>query len=144
MSRHRSRRVAATALALAAVAGLSAAAASQLGLTGGTVQSGVATFADCQPAAQQITVSLTSAYVPASNAYATTGVSFGNVAAACQGLAFRVQLLGASGAVLDTNGTAAAGTDVTGTVALTGGAFTVPVSSTATASIVSVALVLAG
>jgi hypothetical protein len=144
MSRHRSRRVAALALATLAVAGLSTAAATQLTVTGRTLQSGVGTLADCQPTAQTIGVRLTSAFSTATGTYATTAVTFGNVAAACNGRAYRVQLLDPTGTILDTNGTATAGTDVTGTVSLASGAFTVTVASTATASIGSAALVLTG
>lgn len=142
MSRTRSRRAAALALGLLAVAGVSTAAATQLTLSGRTLQSGVATLADCQPAAQAVSVTLASTFSASTGAYATTGVTFGNLAAACQGLTYRVQLLDPSGAILDTNGAAAAGTDLTGTVTLAGGSFGVTVASTATASIGSVALVL--
>jgi len=144
MSRPRSRRVAALALAALAVAGLSTAAATQLTVTGRTLQSGVAALADCQPTTQAVGVSMASTFSTATGAYATTAVTFGNLAAACNGRAYRVQLLDPTGAPLDTNGTATAGTDVTGTVSLASGAFTVTVASTATASIGSVALVLTG
>lgn len=142
MSRTRSRRAAAVALGLLAVAGISTAAATQLTLNGRTLQSGVAALADCQPATQTVSVTLASAFSAPAGAYATTGVTFGNLAAACNGLAYRVQLLDPSGAILDTNGAGTAGTDLTGTVALAGGAFSVTVASTPTASIGSVALVL--
>lgn len=142
MSRLRpSRRFAALALAVLALAGLSAASASQLAVDGGTLQAGVGTLADCQPAGQPIVVSLTSAF--SSGQYRAGAVRFSNVAAACNGLTYRTQLLNGSSAPIDLNG-AAAGTDLSGTVALSGGAFSVTIPSTPTTGIGQVVLVIHG
>ncbi len=142
MSRLRpSRRFAALALGVLALAGLSAASASQLAVDGGTLQAGVGTLADCQPAGQQIVVSLTSAF--SSGQYRSTAVRFSDVAAACDGLTYRTQLLDGSGAPIDLNG-AAAGTDLSGTVALSGSAFSVTIPSTPSAGIGQVVLVIHG
>ena len=139
MSRPRvSRRAAALALALLALAGLSAASASQLAVDGGTLQAGVGAVTDCQPSGQVIAVSFTSAF--SAGAYQADAVRFANVAAACQGATYRVQLLGPTGTVIDMS--AGSETDVTGTVNLSSGAFTVTIPSTPSASIGRVALVL--
>jgi hypothetical protein len=138
MSRLRpSRRVAALALAVLALAGLSAASASQLAVNGGTLQAGAGSLVDCQPSGQVIAVSLTSAF--SSGQYRSTAVRFANVAAACNGLSYRTQLLDAGGSPIDLNG-AAAGTDLSGTVTLSGGAFTVAIPSTPAATIAQVVL----
>lgn len=142
MSRLRpSRRVAALALAVLALAGLSAASASQLSVDGGTLQAGAGPLVDCQPGGQVIAVSLTSGF--SSGQYRSTAVRFGNVAATCNGLAYRTQLLDTSGTPIDLNG-AAAGTDLSGTVSLSGGAFTVTIPSTPAATIGQVVLALHG
>lgn len=136
-----SRRFAALALGVLALAGLSAASASQLSVDGGTVQAGVGTLTDCQPAGQPIVVSLTSAF--SGGQYRTTAVRFSDVAAACQGLTYRTQLLDGSGSPIDLNG-ASAGTDLSGTVALTGGTFTVTIPATPSAGIGEAVLVIHG
>ncbi len=132
------RRVVALALAGLALAGLSSAAASQLSVNGGTLQSGVGSVIDCQPSGQVIAVSFTGTF--SSGAYRSDAVRFANVAAACQGATYRVQLLSPSGAVIDMSD--GSRTDVTGLVSLTGGAFSVPITPTPAASIGRVALVL--
>jgi uncharacterized cupredoxin-like copper-binding protein len=123
---------------LLALAGLSAASASQLAVDGGTLQAGVGTVTTCQPSGQVIEASFTSTFD--AGAYQSDSVRFANVAAACQGATYRVQLLSPSGAVIDMS--AGSETDVTGPVDLTGGAFTVDFPSTPAASIGRVALVL--
>jgi hypothetical protein len=105
---------------------------------GGTLQAGVGAVTTCQPSGQSIAASFTSTF--SAGAYQSTAVRFANVAAACQGATYRVQLLTPGGAVIDMS--AGSATDVTGTVALSGGAFTVSFPSTPAASIGRVALVL--
>lgn len=140
MSRLRlSRRVAALAIALLALAGLSLASAAQLSVDGGTLQAGVGQVVDCQPEGQPIPVSFTSAFT--SGAYRTTAVRFANLAPACDGLTYRVQLISTTGTLIDTHASASL-TDATGTVTLVSGAFSVTVPSTPTATIGKVALVL--
>lgn len=128
------RRAAALVLAAVAVAGLGTASASQLTVGSRTLQAGSAVVGGCQPAAQAVTASFTSAF--SSGAYRTTSVRVANVAAACVGRTYRLQLVDATGAPL--------GADRTGTVAFSGGALVVTVPSTPTASIASVALVMGG
>ncbi len=135
------RRVAALALALLAVAGLSAASASQLAVDGGAIAAGVSAVGECQPAGQPIRVRFASSFV--SGAYRTSAVTFSNVDAACDGLTYRVQLGTAGGAPLDTNGSAG-GTDVVGSVSLVSGSFTVPVADLTTAQIGLVSLAITG
>ncbi len=143
MSRLRpTRRIAALAVAVVALAGLSLASASQLSLNGGTLQAGVGAVVDCQPAGSPIKVSLTSAY--SGSGYVTTAVRMSGVNAACQGLTYRVQLVDGAGASIDLNGTSTAGTDLTGSVNLVSSAFSVTIPSTPTATIARVALVITG
>ena len=136
-----SRRVLALACAVVAVAGLSTASAAQLGVNGGTLQSGVGAVTDCQPAGKAITIRPTSTF--SSGAYRTAALTVSGVDAACQGLKYRVQVLSSTGAAIDMNGSAA-GTDVGGTVSLVNGAFSVAFTSTPTAGIARVALVISG
>ena len=69
---------------------------------------------------------------------------FSNVAAACDGLTYRTQLLDGSGTPIDLNG-AAAGTDLSGVVALTvGRTFSVAIPSTPSAGIGEAVLVIHG
>ncbi|MCV2395067.1 hypothetical protein OEB99_12180 [Actinotalea sp. M2MS4P-6] len=133
------RRAAALAFAVLGLAGLSAASASQLAVDGGTIQSGVGLVVDCQPAGTPIRVELSSAFT--SGAYRTTGVRFSGVDEACDGLRFRMQLISTTGTVIDIDPSTSA-TDVGGSVGLAGGVFTVPVPSTPTTSIGTVALVV--
>ena len=141
MSRLRpTRRIAALMLALVAIAGLSAASASQLSVNGGTLQSGVGLVVDCQPAGQPVVVRFTSAF--SGSTFSTTAVTVSAVNTACQGLAYRLQVVSTTGDPIDINSGSA--TDVSGTVALTGNAFSVTIPSTPTASIGSVALVFSG
>lgn len=135
------RRLVALGLAVVAVAGFSLASASQLAINGTVLQAGTGVVPDCQPASQVIGTSFTSAF--SAGAYRTTAVTLSNVASTCTGLTYRLQLVAADGTPLDVNG-GAAGTDVSGSVTLSGGAFTVAVTSTPTASIARVALVIAG
>ncbi len=103
------RKSAAIALAFVGIAGLSLASASQLNLTGGTLQAGQIT-ADCQTSGA-IGVSYTSAWDATNKYYAVSAVSFSNVDAACNGKNLEVKLLKADGSVLATyTGTAKTGT----------------------------------
>jgi len=135
------RRIAALVLALVAIAGLSAASASQLGVNGGTLQSGVGLVVDCQPAGTPVTIRFTTSFVTA--AFSTSGVTVSSINAACGGLAYRLQVLSTTGAVIDIgSGTA---TDVGGTVPAGGGSFTSPFTlPIPTANIGSIALVFSG
>ena len=131
---------AAAALAVVGLAGLSLASASQLSLNGQTLQAGTAVVGECQPAAQPVTVRFTSAF--SSGAYRSSAVTVGNVAPGCAGLGYRLQMIDAAGAPIDSN--TGAPLDATGIVTLTGGAFTVNLPTTPTASIARVALVIYG
>lgn len=140
MARRLHRYAAAAALTVVGLAGLSLASASQLSLNGRSLQSGTAVVGDCQPPSQPVSVRFTSAF--SSGAYRSTAVTVGNVDAACGGLGYRLQLIDAAGAPIDSN--AGAPLDATGIVTLTGGAFSVTIPSTPTASIARVALVIYG
>lgn len=142
MSRRLHRYAAAAAIAVVGLAGLSLASASQLSVDGRTLQAGTAVVGDCQPAQTPVSVSFTSTF--SGGAYTTTAVRVGNVDAACNGLTYRLQLVNAAGAQLDSNPASGGSLDMTATVALTGGAFTVVVPPTPTASIARVALVIFG
>jgi len=107
------RRVAALAIAVVGLAGLSLASASQLSINGGTLQAGNAAVGACQPTSQVIAVGLTSTFN--GTAYATSGVTLANVSTACVGLKYRLQVLNTAGAPIDLNG-AAPGTDLTDVV----------------------------
>lgn len=140
MARHRAdrptypmrRRLAAVVLGIVGVAGLGLASASQVTLGSGTLGVGSAMVASCQGAAP-ITVSFTSAF--ASGAYQATAVTLSNVNAACAGRAYRIRLVNSSGVAI--------GTEMTGTVTLTAGAFTATITSNQpVSSIASVAVVI--
>ena len=139
MPRPIARRTAAAALVVLGVVGLSAAAAAQLPLGTGSLQSGVASVAQCQPAGQVVGARLTSAF--SGGEYRSTGVQLTNLATACLNKTYRVQIATAAGAPIDMNG-AAAGTDLTGTLTSTTLSLTFP--STSTASIGRVAVVITG
>lgn len=125
------RRLAAVALGLVGVVGLGLASASQLAVSSGSLGVGTAMVASCQGAAP-VTVSFTSAF--STGAYRATEVKLSNVAAACNGLSYRLQLTGAGGV--------AVGADIAGTVSLTAGVLTVPIPSTTVTSIRGVAAVI--
>lgn len=125
------RRLAAVALGLVGVVGLGLASASQLTVGGGSLGVGTAMVASCQ-GATPVTVSFTSEF--SSGAYRATQVKLSNVAGTCNDLSFRLQLTGAGGV--------AVGSEITGTVSLTGGVLTVPIPSTAVTSISGVAAVI--
>ena len=107
------RRVAALAITVVGLAGLSLASASQLSINGGTLQAGNAAVGTCQPSSQVIVVALTSSF--SGTAYTTTGVTLSNINAACGGLNYRLQALNTSSAPIDLNG-ATQGADLTGVV----------------------------
>lgn len=141
MLRRSTRRRAALALAVVGVSGLGIASAAQLTVSSRTLQAGSATVGECQPATQAVAVSFTSAF--ASGAYNASGVTLSNVAAACGGKTYRIQVATTAGLAIDLNG-AAAGTDLTGTLPAGGGSVAVTMPSTAVSTIGSVAVVFAG
>ena len=126
------RRAAGVALAIISVAGLAAASAAQLTVTSGTLGAGTAVVGSCQPAGQVVGVRFTSTFT--SGAYRTTQVVLTNVNAACNNLTYRLRLTDGAGNPV--------GTEVTSTVVLTGTTLTVPISSTPSASIAGVAVVI--
>ncbi len=138
MSRLRpTRRVAALALALVGVAGLSLASASQLSINGTTLQAGSTVVSSCQPASAPVVVTFTTSYSSTAPAgFRATGVTFSGFDAACGGLALKARLLDTTGAAL--------GAELVGTVPSAGGSLTLSVSSTAAESIRSVSAVVYG
>jgi len=140
MARHRAdrptypmrRRLAAVVLGIVGVAGLGLASASQVTVGSGSLGVGTAMVASCQGAAP-ITVKFTSAF--ASGAYQATAITLSNVNADCATRAYRISLVNSSGIAI--------GTEMTGTVTLTGGAFTATITpNQPVSSIASVAVVI--
>lgn len=127
------RRLAAMVLVVVGIAGLGVASAAQLNVSNGSLGAGTAVVASCQPAGQVISVSFTTAF--ASGAYQATAVTLSNVNAACATRAYRIRLVNSSGVAI--------GTEMTGTVTLTAGAFTAAITPNQPASsIASVAVVI--
>ena len=142
MARHRAdrptypmrRRLAAVVLGIVGVAGLGLASASQVTLGSDSLGVGTAMVASCQGAAP-ITASFTTTWTttPTPAAYRATQVKLSNVADACSGLTYQIQL---------TNGGSAVGAELSGPVSLTAGVLTVDIPSTPVTSIGGVAVVI--
>jgi len=101
------RKSAAIALAVIGVAGLSLAAAAQLTVTSASLGAGTSVVASCDTA---VTVGFGNTYN--ASGYQVTSVVISNVdVTPCQGLNYKIQLKGASGAL---------GSEIAGVLALTG------------------------
>jgi hypothetical protein len=127
------RKSAAIALAVVGVAGLSLASAAQLTVNSASLGAGTSVVASCDT--DGIAVTYTNVYSAASGVYNTSAVQLTGVAAACNGLTYRVQLQGTGGAAL--------GAEVTGTVAGTTVTATLAVAQPA-ASILGISVVIYG
>lgn len=90
------RRLAAAALVLVALAGLGTASAAQIGLAQATVGAGSVVVAPCQPSGQPIRVGLTNTL--SGGTQRVTEVRLSGVHAECVGDTLRVVLAGRSGA----------------------------------------------
>ncbi|MDO8106643.1 hypothetical protein Q6348_05465 [Isoptericola sp. b441] len=106
------RKSAAIALAVIGVAGLSLASASNLSLSGGTIQAGSTNVSDCQPSASPVGTRLTAgAYDAGAKAFLATSVTLTGINTtataanpSCVGKQAQAVLLDGSGAVLATSG----------------------------------------
>jgi hypothetical protein len=104
---NKGRKSAAIALAIVGVAGLSLASAAQLTVTSGSLGAGTQIVASCDSA---ITVGFGNTYN--ASGYQVTSVVISNVdVTPCQGLNYKIQLKGASGAL---------GSEIAGVLLLTG------------------------
>jgi hypothetical protein len=118
---------------LAAFGILTASAASLGGLTSSSLGADQTVIASCDP--NGITMAYTTAYVPASNSYVTTAVTISNVDSTCGTKAFKLSLSDGAASLNET----------TGTVTLTAGAQTIPLSSNVDSkAFTKVALVISG
>ncbi len=118
---------------LAAFGILTASAASLGGLTSSSLGADQTVIATCDSTG--ITMAYTTAYVPATNSYVTTAVNLSNVDASCGTKAFKLTLSDAANSVNET----------TGTVTLTAGAQTIPLSANVDSkAFTKVALVITG
>lgn len=96
------RRFAAAVLAVVGIAGLGIASAAQLNLTSAPLGAGTQVVATCQPTANVITVSYTTAWSGTSTppAYRVTTVTLANVHSSCGGKPYQIQLLDGAGAAI--------------------------------------------
>lgn len=118
------RRVVAATLAVVGLTGLGLASASQLTITDNSLGAGTAVVGSCQPDAQVITVGFATTFT--GGQYVANAVTLSNVAAACAGRAFQLQLTSATGAPV--------GAQITGPVSLVGTVWTVTIPGGAAAS----------
>lgn len=134
------RRFAAAVLAIVGVAGLGIASAAQLNLSGSPISAGSTIISSCQTSGT-ITVTFPTAFsaTPSPAAYRVSAVTLTNVSATCNTKAYRLQLLNNSGAALGT------GTEVTGSLTVSGGVATITLTNQPLASDVGgVAIVIQG
>ncbi|MCB2177264.1 MAG: hypothetical protein KQH57_15750 [Actinomycetales bacterium] len=103
------RKSAAIALAVIGIAGLSLASASQLDLTGGTLQAGTTDLTDCQPSGTPVVAEMSAGTFVAGTGYEAGDVSLTGIAAACTGKQIEAVLLDAGGNALTTSASAAIG-----------------------------------
>lgn len=107
-----SLKIAAIALGVAGLVGLTVSSAASLNLTGGTIGAGSTVVAACQASADTIGVSYVNAYSATAPGYTITSVKLSNVDAACAGQNVKIDLTGASNVSLgEVTGTAATGTN---------------------------------
>lgn len=121
----RRRRLAAAALALVGVSGLTLASAAQLSVGGAGLGAGTSVVSSCQPAANPIGVQFVTAY--RTGGHTATHVRVTGVHAACGGKNARVQLVSTTGAPL--------GAELVGAVPPGGGSWTIDIPDVAAASL---------
>lgn len=126
------RSVAAVALAVVGVAGLTLASAAKLTTGSASLGAGTSVVASCEPAGQAISIGLTSSF--SAGQYRATEVRLSNVNATCAGQTYQIQLVGTNGLALNL--------ELSATVTLTGGVLTVPIPSTPASNIGGVAVVI--
>lgn len=117
------RKTAAIALAVIGIAGLSLASASQLDLTGGTLQAGTTDLTDCQPAGTPVVAEMSAGAFVAGTGYEASNVSLTGIDAACSGKQIEAVLLDGSGAALTSS--------VSATIGGTSASVTVPAGTSA-------------
>lgn len=126
------RSVAAVALAVVGVAGLTLASAAKLTTGSASLGAGTSVVASCQPTGQAISIGLTSNF--STGLCRATEVRLSNVNATCAGQTYQIQLVGTNGLALNP--------ELSATVTLTGGVLTVPIPSTPASNIGGVAVVI--
>lgn|SRR5665647_3704283 len=126
------RSVAAVALAVVGVAGLTLASAAKLTTGSASLGAGTSVVASCEPAGQAISIGLTSSF--SAGQYRATEVRLSNVNATCAGQTYQIQLVGTNGLALNL--------ELSATVTLTGDVLTVPIPSTPASNIGGVAVVI--
>lgn len=127
------RKTAALALAFVGVAGLSIASAAQLNLGTSSLGAGTTVVASCQPTGTPITVAFENTFAPGASAeYKASALNLGSVAAACNGLKYKVTVTDTAGAVL--------GSEATGTVS--GTTVAIPLSGVSAKAVTNVAVVI--
>ena len=105
-----SLKLAAVALGVAGLVGLTISSAASLNLTGGTIGAGSTVVAACQTSPTPITVSFVNSYSATTPGYTITGVKLSSLDTACAGQNVKITLEGASNASLgEITGTAVAG-----------------------------------
>jgi ABC-type phosphate transport system substrate-binding protein len=131
-NRRARRSVAAVALAVVGVAGLTLASAAKLTTGSASLGAGTSVVASCEPAGQAISIGLTISF--STGLYRATEVRLSNVNATCAGQTYQIQLVGTNGLALNP--------ELSATVTLTGGVLTVPIPSTPASNIGGVAVVI--
>ncbi len=107
-----SLKIAAVALGVAGIVGLTISSAASLGVGAGSLGAGTSVVAACQPAAAPISVGFTTTYSATAPAgYTVTAIKLSAIDAACNGKSISVTLQGAANAsIVEVTGIAAAGT----------------------------------
>jgi hypothetical protein len=131
-NRRARRSVAAVALAVVGVAGLTLASAAKFTTGSASLGAGTSVVASCEPAGQAISTGLTSSF--SAGQYRATEVRLSNVNATCAGQTYQIQLVGTNGLALNP--------ELSATVTLTGGVLTGPIPSTPASNIGGVAVVI--
>lgn len=132
MSKNR-RKTAAIALAVIGIAGLSLASASQLDLTGGTLQAGTTDLTDCQPSGTPVVAEMSAGTFVAGSGYEASDVSLTGIDGACSGKQIEAVLLDSAGDALTTSAAA--------TIAGTSASVSVP-TGTSAVSVEGIAVVI--
>ena len=125
------RRSAAVVLGIVGVAVLGIASAAQLNVKSGSLGAGTGVVTSCQPAGTPITVSFTTIF--STGAYRATAITLSGIDRACDGLNYKIQVLGTSGSLVEL---------VSPPTIPSGGSLTRTFAAIAMTSIISVAVVI--
>ncbi len=101
------RKSAAIALAVIGIAGLSLASASQLDLSGGTLQAGTTDLTDCQPVGTPVVAEMSAGAFVDGTGYEASDVSLTGIDGSCDGKQIEAVLLDSGGNALTTSASAA-------------------------------------